>query len=74
MTATKRALAEISRPPTQEAWRAHVASFVRPDDPGTDDLEWSGLGRSPRYLPGWWIIPALLFDVVLIGGAVWWLT
>ena len=38
------------------------------------DPEFSNLGRSPRYLPGWWLIPALLFDVVLIGGAVWWLT
>jgi len=59
MTATERALAE------------HVASFVRPDDPGTDDLEWSDLGRDPRYLPGWWILPGAIIGLVAWGAIIW---
>lgn len=30
------------------------------------DLEFSDYGRDPRFLPGWWIVPALLGTVVIV--------
>ncbi len=77
MTNLTDALREIKNPPTQEQIMLDFAKLCVAENrwqPMRDDAEFSDLGRSPRFPPGWWIIPALLFDVVLIGGAVWWLT
>ena len=32
------------------------------------DLEFSELGRDPRFLPGWWLLPALLLSATCIAG------
>ena len=32
------------------------------------DLEFSELGRDPRFLPGWWLLPALLLSSTCIAG------
>ena len=32
------------------------------------DLEFSEHGRDPRFLPGWWLLPALLLSSTCIAG------
>jgi len=32
------------------------------------DLEFSEHGRDPRFLPGWWLLPALLLGSTCIAG------
>ena len=36
--------------------------------PDLADLEFSELGRDPRFLPGWWLLPALLVSSTCIAG------
>jgi len=36
------------------------------DAPDLVAFEFSDLGRDPRFLPGWWIIPSLLGTLIMV--------
>jgi hypothetical protein len=33
---------------------------------GVESDEWSDLGRDPRFVAGWWIIPGIIWAQILI--------
>lgn len=35
------------------------------------DPEFSNLGRSLRFLPGWWILPGAILGLVAWGAIIW---
>jgi hypothetical protein len=45
--------------------------FRRPYDAELIDAEFSEIGRDPRFLPGWYILPGAMLGVVMLGLVLW---
>lgn len=35
------------------------------------DAEFSEMGRDPRFLPGWYILPGIVLSAVMLGLVLW---